>query len=49
MKFKEIIVGNYFMFNGNRYIKNSKCTAKLLENNRIFYFAKNEVVGDSIC
>lgn len=44
MKFSEIQVGNYFMFNGNRYRKNSKCTAQLLEFNRTFYFASNEVI-----
>ena len=44
MKFSEIQVGNYFMFNGNKYIKNSKCTAKLLEFNRVLYFTSNEVI-----
>ena len=44
MKFSEIAVGIEFMVNGNKYIKNSKATAKLLENNRVFYFTKNEVI-----
>ena len=44
MKFSEIQVGSYFMFNGNKYIKNSKCTAKLLEFNRVLYFTSNEVI-----
>lgn len=44
MKFNEIEIGYYFMFNGNKYIKNSKCTAQLLEFNRTFYFAQNEMI-----
>lgn len=44
MEFKKIVVGNYFMFNGNKYRKNSKCTAQLLEFNRTFYFAQNEII-----
>lgn len=44
MKFNEIEIGNYFMFNGNRYRKNSSCTAKLVEFNRAFYFAQNEII-----
>lgn len=44
MKFKEIEIGNYFMFNGNKYRKNSKCTAQLLEFNRTFYFKQNEII-----
>ena len=44
MKFSEIAVGIEFMVNGNKYRKNSKRTAKLLENNRVFYFTQNEVI-----
>lgn len=44
MKFNEIAINTYFMFNGNKYRKNSKRTAKLLENNRVFYFTQNEVI-----
>ena len=44
MKFSEIQVGNYFMFNGNKYRKNSKRTAQLLEFNRTFYFPQNEII-----
>lgn len=44
MKFSEIAVGIEFMVNGNKYRKNSKSTAKLLENNRVFYFTQNEVI-----
>ena len=44
MKFNEIEIGNYFMFNGNKYRKNSSCTAKLLEFNRTLYFAQNEII-----
>ena len=53
MKFSEIIVGNYFMFNGNKYRKNSNCTAQRLDINKTYYFASNEaiqvVLGESIC
>lgn len=44
MKFNEMLNGTIFMFNGTKYVKNSKATAKLLENNRVFYFTKNEVI-----
>lgn len=44
MEFKAIVVGNYFMYNGNKYIKNSKCTSKLLENNRVFYFNQQDII-----
>jgi hypothetical protein len=53
MKFNEIIVGNYFMFNGNKYRKNSTCSAKRLDINKTSYFASNEVIqvvlGESVC
>lgn len=44
MKFSDIDVGIEFMVNGNKYRKNSKRTAKLLENNRVFYFTQNEII-----
>lgn len=44
MKFEDIIVGAYFMFNGHKYRKNSLVSAKLLETNRVKYFTKNEIV-----
>ena len=51
MKFNEITINTYFMFNGYKYVKNSKCSAQLLEKNRTTYFAQNEVIhvvlGDS--
>lgn len=46
MKFEDIIVGAYFMFNGHKYRKNSLVTAKLLETNRVKYFTKNEIVEE---
>lgn len=53
MKFKEIEIGNYFMFNGIRYRKNSKCSAKRLDAKIAKYFDSNEVIqvvlGDSKC
>ena len=44
MKFSEIAVGIEFMVNGNKYRKNSKCSAQLLEKNRTVYFTQNEVI-----
>lgn len=44
MKFKEIEVGNYFMFNGIRYRKNSNCTARRLDTNKTNYFTSNETI-----
>lgn len=44
MEFKEIEIGTYFMFNGNKCIKNSKCTAKLCEYARVFYFNQNDII-----
>ena len=44
MKFKEIEIGNYFMFNGIRYRKNSKCSAKRLDTNKTAYFTSNETI-----
>lgn len=44
MKFSEIAIGIEFMVNGNKYRKNSKCTAQLLEFNRTFYFIQNEII-----
>lgn len=53
MKFSEIQVGNYFMFNGNKYRKNSNCTARRLDAKIAKYFDSNEVIqvvlGDSKC
>ena len=44
MKFSEIAINIEFMFNGNKYRKNSRCTAQLLEFNRTFYFIQNEII-----
>lgn len=44
MKFEDIIVGAYFMFNGHKYRKNSLVSAQLVENKRVRYFTKNEMV-----
>lgn len=42
-RFKDIKVGEYFMFNQNKYLKRSSRTALLLEFNRIFYFSPDDV------
>lgn len=44
MKFKEIEIGNYFMFNGVRYRKNSKCSAQRSDTNKTKYFTSNETI-----
>lgn len=44
MKFKDIEIGSYFMFNGNKYLKNSNCSAKLLSTNRVRYFTQKEII-----
>ena len=44
MKFNEIEIGNYFMFNGNKYRKNSRCSAQRLDTNKTKYFASNETI-----
>lgn len=37
-------VGQEFMSNGAHYVKSSTRTARLVENNRVFYFGQNEIV-----
>ena len=44
MEFKKIVIGNYFMFNGNKYRKNSKCSAQRLDTNKTSYFTSNETI-----
>ena len=44
MKFNEIAIGISFMFNGHKYLKNSRCSAQLLERNTTKYFTQNEVI-----
>lgn len=44
MKFNEIAIGTSFMFNGHKYLKNSKCSAQLIERNTTKYFAQNEII-----
>ena len=44
MKFNEILVGSYFMFNGYKYRKNSKCSAQRLDINKNSYFTRNETI-----
>ena len=44
MKFNEIEIGNYFMFNGIKYRKNSKCSAQRLDTNKTKYFTSNEMI-----
>lgn len=40
--FKQVKVGYMFVLNGNRCIKRSSRTAKLVEYNKVFYIGKNE-------
>ena len=44
MKFSEIAINIEFMFNGYKYVKNSKCSAQLIEKNRTVYFTQNEII-----
>ncbi len=44
MKFNEIAINTEFMFNGHKYVKNSKCSAQLIEKNRTVYFTQNEII-----
>lgn len=44
MKFKEIEIGNYFIFKGIMYRKNSKCSAQKLDANKNRYFTSNETI-----
>ena len=37
-------IGQEFNSNGAYYVKSSTRTARLVENNRVFYFGQNEVV-----
>lgn len=53
MKFSEIAIGIEFMVNGNKYRKNSRCSAQRLDINKTYYFASNEVIrvvlGEPLC
>lgn len=42
--FKDVRIGQAFRFNGNLWVKSSTRTARLAENDRVFYFSKNDVV-----
>ena len=42
--FKDLRIGRLFWLNGNDYIKQSTRTARMLNNGRIFYIGKAEVV-----
>lgn len=52
MKFNEIAISIYFMFNGHKYVKNSRCSAQRLDINKTYYFTSNEaipvVLGESL-
>ncbi len=41
--FENIPLNKLFSFNGANYKKQSTRTAYLIENNRIFYFSKNDL------
>lgn len=43
-EFNEIKIGKLFRLNGNDYIKQSSCTARMLSNNRVFYFRQHDIV-----
>jgi len=43
--FRALPVGAHFTCNGNRCIKNSRMTARVVDYNRIFYFGQTEVVS----
>jgi len=42
--FKDLGIGQPFMLNGAHWTKTSTKTARLSENNRVFYFSKFDVV-----
>ena len=44
MKFNELAINTEFMFNGYKYVKNSKCSAQLIEKNKTRYFEQNEII-----
>lgn len=44
MKFSEIAINIEFMFNGHKYVKNSRCSAQRLDINKTYYFASNEII-----
>lgn len=43
--FRALPVGAHFTCNGNRCVKQSTKTARLVDYNRVFYFRGVEVVG----
>ena len=42
--FKQVKMGCSFLYNGNRFIKVSSRTAKLVEYGRVFYIGMNDSV-----
>ena len=44
MKFSEIAINIEFMFNGHKYVKNSRCSAQRLDTNKTKYFTNNETI-----
>lgn len=44
MYFNDILVSQEFIYNNYRYVKNSKCSAKLIEHNRTIYFESTTIV-----
>lgn len=42
--FSEVRIGQMFHLNGNDWVKQSSRTARLLTNDRVFYFKQKEVV-----
>jgi len=47
VQFKELAVGRLFHCNGNDYVKQSTRTARLLSNDRVFYFGQKEIIKES--
>ena len=43
-EFESFRIGRLFHFNGNDYVKQSTRTARMLNNGRIFYFGKKEII-----
>ena len=43
-EFESFRIGRLFHFNGRDFIKQSTRTARMLDNSRIFYFGKKEII-----
>ena len=44
MKFLDIAIGNYFIINGVKYRKNSKCTARRCNAKIVDYFEADAII-----